>query len=295
MRRGKLNNYYYCSELDQSILSRFCVRNCTYPTQTINALHLSSNQHTEWQIAPTKLWSHIQVKNKKKSNLFTCARDFPPHFHAKFPQDCRQCVSLVMHELAYFPFDCPWSPWQFFCYVLWFSATAQEGIATQQEEYRQFSLSFPQQLFLPMLLLLLLLLLALSCCSGRARNIKNNICSWPSLSQLSIYAPGCGRGRRTKGQADRGTDGWTGSWPITLEKPQHFMVSLAYQLTPSPRELINLPSSRKSHCKQLIKLLRIIDVVSTSVYPVNMLFITAKVSCMTFVSWNLPHAHIPNL
>lgn len=65
---------------------------------------------------------------------------------------------------------------------------------------------FPSNCFL-LMLLLLLLLLALSCCSGRARNIKNNICSWPSLSQLSIYAPACGRGRQAEGQADRGTDG----------------------------------------------------------------------------------------
>lgn len=65
---------------------------------------------------------------------------------------------------------------------------------------------FPSNSFL-LMLLLLLLLLALSCCSGRARNIKNNICSWPSLSQLSIYAPACGRGRRAEGETDRGTDG----------------------------------------------------------------------------------------
>lgn len=133
--------------------------------QSTPCIYWATQQHTEWQIAPTKLWSHIQVKIQL---VYLCARDFPPRFHAKFTQECRPrfvpfCVySLVMPELAYFPFGFSWSPWQFFCYVLWFSVAAQE-------EYRQFSHSvFHAIVFANIVVVVVLVVVGLVLCLGRA-------------------------------------------------------------------------------------------------------------------------------
>lgn len=133
--------------------------------QSTPCIYWATQQHTEWQIAPTKLWSHIQVKIQL---VYLCARDFPSRFHAKFTQECRPrfvpfCVySLVMPELAYFPFGFSWSPWQFFCYVLWFSVAAQE-------EYRQFSHSvFHSIVFANIVVVVVLVVVGLVLCLGRA-------------------------------------------------------------------------------------------------------------------------------
>lgn len=113
------------------------------------------------------------------------------------------------------------------------------------------------------------------CLVSWARNIKNNICSWPSLSQLSIYALGCRRelAKGREGCRGRGT-GVRTVGQLRLQRPQHLVVSYRRRrlLTPPPhpKGTYHFTRSSKSHSKQLIKLLLKLGSVLTGAYPVKL-------------------------